>query len=67
MDKELIITIVLAVLVVISVVQAVEINSLKTSISTGNIATVSANTPSSSGSAAAPSNIQNLPEMVGGC
>ena len=66
MDKELIITIVLAVLVVISVVQAVEINSLKTSISTGGIATVSANAPSA-GSAAVPSNIQNLPEMVGGC
>lgn len=69
MNKNLLIMIVLAVLVLVSAVQAVQLNDLRTKIASGEIKTTgaaTANTPSS-GAASVPSNIQNLPSMVGGC
>ena len=65
MNRNVIIVIVLVVLVLLTAVQAIQLSSLKTSISTGKVAVGSA--PSSSGGASVPSNIQNLPSMVGGC
>ena len=64
MNRNVIIVIVLVVLVLLTAVQAIQLNSLKTSISTGKVSIGSA--PSSS-SAGVPSNIQDLPSMVGGC
>ncbi len=67
MNKDMIIAIVLGILVVISVVQAIQLNNLKDNIATGGVATVSANSPVQGSGAGLPSNLQNLPEMVGGC
>jgi len=75
MNKNLIIAIVLAVLVLISIVQAVQLNSLRTKVSEiGTTGTSSQKVSVGSGSdssgpqgTALPSNIQNLPQMVGGC
>ena len=64
MNRNVIIVIVLVVLVLLTAVQAIQLSSLKTSISTGKVAVGSA---PSSGGASVPSNIQNLPSMVGGC
>lgn len=64
MNRNVIIVIVLVVLVLLTAVQAVQLNSLKTSISTGKVSV--GNTPASSG-ASLPSNLNDLPSMVGGC
>ena len=64
MNRNVIIVIVLAVLVMLTAVQAIQLSSLKTSISTGK---VSVGRSSSTGGASVPSNIQDLPSMVGGC
>ena len=65
MNRNVIIVIVLVVLVLLTAVQAIQLSSLKTSIATGKLAVGSAS--SSSGGASVPSNIQDLPSMVGGC
>lgn len=76
MKKNIVIVVVLAILVVISIVQAVQLNGLRAKVS--EVGTISGGTSSqktvvgssggSSGQGAAiPSNIQNLPQMVGGC
>ncbi|MCH7493021.1 hypothetical protein IID19_05575 [Patescibacteria group bacterium] len=59
---------ILAVLLIVSVAQAVELGNLKQKITSGEVvaATVSGSTNSGSGSTA-PSNLQDLPTMVGGC
>ena len=68
MNKNLLIMIVLAVLVLVSAVQAVQLNDLRTKIASGEIKTTGAATSTgSSGAASVPSSIQNLPSMVGGC
>ncbi len=71
MKTQLIVTIVLVVLVIISVLQAFQLNSLKTEIEEGNIKTsVKAASVQSGGSgsgASLPTNLDNLPGMVGGC
>lgn len=76
MKQTAIVAIILGVLVLISVVQAFQLNSLKTKITEGGLSIKSAggSTPlaASSGdsgraTASLPSNIQNLPQMVGGC
>ena len=62
--------IVLIVLVVISVVQAVQLNSLKDKIESGSLKTASVTTTPLTGgdsSVDVPSNIEELPQMVGGC
>ena len=72
MKKEVLITIVLAVLVLVSLVQALQLRSLKSQIETGSfsVQTKAAATPVASGSAvspALPQSLDNLPQMVGGC
>ncbi|MBI4447849.1 hypothetical protein HY643_02620 [Candidatus Woesearchaeota archaeon] len=76
MKQTMIVAIILGVLVVLSAVQAFQLNSLKTKVAESKVSV------SSSGSAAStslgvsgnekttssvPSNIKNLPKMVGGC
>ncbi len=64
MNRNVIIVVVLVVLVLLTAVQAIQLSSLKTGISTGKVSVGSA--PQSSG-VSAPSSIQDLPSMVGGC
>ena len=66
MNRNVIIVIVLVVLVLLTAVQAIQLSSLKTSISTGKI-NVAGAAPSTSSGNSVPSNINNLPSMVGGC
>ncbi len=70
MDKNIFMTIVLAVLVIVAVVQTVQLFSLKSAVASGELhastsTSVQQGAPSQSKSV--PSNIQNLPSMVGGC
>ncbi len=75
MKKTKIITIILGILVFISLVQAVQLNDIKTKIADGDLKVGSSTTTSSSGSSGSsskstgsvPKSIQNLPTMVGGC
>ena len=65
MNRNVIIVIVLVVLVLLTAVQAIQLSSLKSSISTGKVSV--GNAPAQSSGASVPSNIQDLPSMVGGC
>jgi len=77
MKSATIVAIVLGVLVVLSMVQAVQLNSLKSKVANEELSigastttqAKSASAPASGGSGggALPSSIQNLPTMVGGC
>ena len=65
MNRNVIIVIVLVVLVLLTAVQARQLSSLKSSISAGKVSVGSS--PPASGGASVPSNVQDLPSMVGGC
>ena len=70
MKATAIIAIVLGVLVLVSVVQAFQLNSLKQDLKEGQVSVGQATSkvPSApSSSPAVPSNLQSLPDMVGGC
>jgi hypothetical protein len=72
MNKNLVIAIVLGALVLIAVVQAWQLAGIKSSVASGGVRTASVGTPVASGGgggggAQLPSNLQNLPSMVGGC
>ena len=74
MEKNTIVGIVLGILVLVSVVQAFQMTSLRSQLSGGNVQSAAAGTPVSgpapSGGAKAaqvPASLQNLPDMVGGC
>lgn len=68
MEQKTIVTIVLGVLVLIAAVQAYQFSELKTKLAGGAVGVSTTSAPSSSGSGAQlPSNLQNLPQMVGGC
>ena len=69
MNKNVIIAVVLGVLVLIAGVQAWQLMGIKSKISTGGagLTVPTAAGPSVSGSPQLPSNLQNLPGMVGGC
>jgi hypothetical protein len=72
MDKNVMISIVLGILVLIAAVQAVQLFSLKGSVQTGAVATstqpvAAASSGAAPSAGALPSNLQNLPTMVGGC
>ena len=72
MNKNVIIAVVLGVLVLIAALQAVQLFTLKGKLggtSTGSTqGSAAATAPATSGPApATPPNIQNLPQMVGGC
>ena len=64
MNRNMIIVVVLVLLVGITILEAVQLNALKSKISEGKISTASA--PSTS-SGSVPSSVDNLPNMVGGC
>jgi len=73
MDKNVIVAVVLGLLLVISVVQAFQLSALKEKVASGALSggsrvsvPVASGAPSG-GSPSLPSNIQNLPSMVGGC
>ncbi|HLC49965.1 MAG TPA: hypothetical protein VJI97_00890 [Candidatus Nanoarchaeia archaeon] len=67
MNRNVVIIVVLAVLVLLTAVQAVQLNGLKSSISSGKISVASTPLASSGAGASAPSSLDNLPGMVGGC
>ena len=68
MNKNIVIAIVLGALVLIAGVQAFQLFTLKTKLASGEISTGTATQASGSGSSPQlPSNLQNLPNMVGGC
>lgn len=73
MDRNTLVGIVLGILVVISVVQAFQMTSLRSQLSSGGVQTAKASNPVQSGGGASggspqlPSSLQNLPDMVGGC
>ncbi|MDP7140964.1 MAG: hypothetical protein QF362_00610 [Candidatus Woesearchaeota archaeon] len=78
MKQTTIVTVILAVLVLISVVQAVQLNGLKAKLTGGELGVISSSsgntaltTTPSSGSgkrvSSLPSSIKDLPQMVGGC
>ena len=74
MEKDTMIAILLGVLVLVSVVQAVELTNMKSGIEDGTItlgakstSTALGSSNTGSGAAVVPSNLQNLPDMVGGC
>jgi len=74
MEKTTIVAIILGVLVLVSVVQAFQLNGLKEKVADGQLkVSSSSSTPvtSSAGAdkktAALPSSVKNLPDMVGGC
>ena len=66
MNRNVIIVVVLVVLVLLTSVQAIQLSSLKSSISTGNV-NVGNPVPSKSSGNSLPSNLNDLPSMVGGC
>ncbi|MBI4453669.1 hypothetical protein HY636_03420 [Candidatus Woesearchaeota archaeon] len=76
MEKRTIMAIVLGLLVVVSLVQAFQLNGLKNKITdsqlkmssnSGSTSTSVASGDGSKKTAALPSNIKELPQMVGGC
>ena len=70
MNKENLLTVFLAVLVVVSAIQAIQLISLGSALSTGAVVSRPAPAPASgaTGEATAlPSNLDDLSGMVGGC
>ena len=73
MEQKTIIALILGVLVLVSVVQAVQLYSLKEKVSTGNFKVSSAAggvSTAASGSkqvGSVPASVKELPKMVGGC
>lgn len=75
MKKTTLVAIILGVLVILSAVQVVQLNGLKTKVKEGGVSvqTAGSTTPvASSGdtgktTSALPSSIKDLPQMVGGC
>ncbi len=74
MEQKTIIALILGVLVLVSVVQAVQLYSLKEKVSTGNfkVGSTSGAGPSVTASSGkqvgqVPSSVKELPKMVGGC
>lgn len=74
MNRNIVVAVILGLLVLVSVVQAFQLNSLKEKVKSGDVVAVSGSAASSvslqsgqGGSPALPSNLQSLPDMVGGC
>ncbi len=68
MDKNTLVVVILGVLVLVALVQAFQMTSLKGVVSGGSVVSSPASAPASSGQQAKlPSNLDNLPSMVGGC
>ncbi len=66
MNKNIIIAIVLGILLLLSVVQAFQVNTIKEKLSGGGIKVAATGAPTAGG-ASVPASLQNLPTMVGGC
>lgn len=67
MDKNVVIAIVLGALVLIAGIQAVQLFSLKGKLASGSMSTGTAPAAGGGGSPQLPSNLKELPQMVGGC
>lgn len=69
MDKNTVVVVILGVLVLVALVQAFQMTSLKGTLSGGSVASSAPQSaPATSGQQAKlPSNLDNLPSMVGGC
>ncbi len=70
MNKENLLTVFLAVLVVVSAIQAIQLVSLGSALSTGAAVSRPAPAPAASGGSGGgnlPSNLDDLSGMVGGC
>ena len=71
MEKNNLMTIVLAVLVLVAAVQAYQLSGLGDKVDDGSISsgsvTAKATTTSTRSNAVLPSSLDNLPNMVGGC
>ena len=71
MNKENLLTVFLAVLVVVSAIQAIQLISIGNSLSTGAVVSKPAPKPAASGTTGnaveTPSNLDDLSGMVGGC
>ncbi len=67
MKAQTLITIALVVLVVVYGIQTMQLMDIKQQVAGGNIKVSSTSTPTQGGQAAIPQNLQNLPDMVGGC
>ncbi|HIH41078.1 TPA: hypothetical protein HA239_01550 [Candidatus Woesearchaeota archaeon] len=67
MEKNMIITIVLVVLVIFSAAQAVQLNSLEKRIVSEGISPDTTKLGNSASGVNVPGNLNNLPQMVGGC
>jgi len=68
MNKNVVIAVVLGALILIAGVQAFQLFTIKDKLASGNIATTTTTqTGGDGGSPKLPSNLENLPGMVGGC
>jgi len=67
MEKNTLVLLVLSVLLVVAVVQAFQLTGLKADISGGSSTTTQNAAPETTQQAKLPSNLDNLPSMVGGC
>ncbi|MBS3052091.1 MAG: hypothetical protein J4428_01825 [Candidatus Aenigmarchaeota archaeon] len=71
MNTNLLLTILIGAMVLVSVLQAIQLFSLQSTlvsgVSVGGSKSVSSSPAGNSGSAQLPSNLENLPSMVGGC
>ena len=65
--KKWIITLILVLLVVVSLVQAFQINSMEGKVAVSSSGALTASAPSSGGDVALPTNLQNFPDLGGGC
>ena len=66
MNKNIIIAVVLGILLLLSVVQAFQVNTIKDKLSSGGVKLASGAAPAAGGTNL-PSSLANLPTMVGGC
>ncbi len=72
MKKDTVMAIVLGVLLLVSVIQAVQLNTLKTTLEEGGVNIKSASNSAQSGvsdggALSVPASLDSLPTMVGGC
>jgi hypothetical protein len=72
MKTNVVVAVILGVLVLIAAVQAFQLVGLKTRLAGGAVQTASVGAPApaagqAGGAAQLPSNLENLPSMVGGC
>ncbi|MBI4148638.1 hypothetical protein HY490_05080 [Candidatus Woesearchaeota archaeon] len=68
MDKNILIAIVLGALILVAGIQAYSLMSLTSKVQSGGVSVSSpVQSGGGSGGASLPSNLQNLPSMVGGC